>query len=158
MPVWKLLSSVSQFQRCRVVDSHDKQVKVSLWIFSFRWTFWKASSALQLQDSFKSNKHTHGCTVVYPCYLGFCLLKMYPYKDITSILCTDVLYTVHNTSVCWYHYCSLAFTVESIKLIITEFVKSDKPKACSGFNVNAVETPESPQSVLSNKIYMYETY
>lgn len=102
--------------------------------------------------------NTHGCTVVYPCYLGFCLLKMYPYKDITSILCTDVLYTVHKTSVCWYHYCSLAFTVESIKLIITEFVKSDKPKACSGFNVSAVETPESPQSVLSNKIYMYETY
>lgn len=51
-----------------------------------------------------------------------------------------------------------AFTVESIKLIIAEFVKSDKPKACSGFNVSAVETPESPQSVLNNNIYMYETY
>lgn len=36
--------------------SHDKKVKASLWIFSFRWIFWKTSSALQLPDSFRRDE------------------------------------------------------------------------------------------------------
>lgn len=62
--------SVFVFGRC------IGQLKVFFFIFSCRLIFWKASSALQLPDSFQ--KHAD----IYPNHLGFWVQKIYQYQEI----------------------------------------------------------------------------
>ncbi len=75
-------------------DTHDGQLNVSLWVFSFRWIFWRTSSTQQLPDDFEKHAEININTEIISVCTDEYVTQMYVS---ISYYCTLMLWLLADT-------------------------------------------------------------